>query len=223
MVFSCHKNSSLPLFKLFFVCTKRVAIYSSKWLIQCSAMPEKSNLLERKVVIGFIPDLCNCSKKRRHRHWIWSFFFVPRVCWYCTVLIIQNFAFTPVHVLYISYYNSKIVWNFLTAIWHLQKQPSFLTTFIICATWTLLPSGHACLSESSVLQLKLKALILDIIHNISVVKQLNQAGVTSPDAWAWQKQLRFYMGTDKCCLIHMVDAEFRYTYEYQVCWQLDRR
>ncbi|KAI3354358.1 hypothetical protein L3Q82_018881, partial [Scortum barcoo] len=69
--------------------------------------------------------------------------------------------------------------------------------------------------ESSVLQLKLKALILDIIHNISVVKQLNQAGVSSRDAWAWKKQLRFYMGTDKCCVIHMVDAQFSYTYEYQ--------
>uniref|UniRef100_A0A3Q1HTI5 Cytoplasmic dynein 2 heavy chain 1 n=1 Tax=Anabas testudineus TaxID=64144 RepID=A0A3Q1HTI5_ANATE len=70
-------------------------------------------------------------------------------------------------------------------------------------------------TESSVLQLKLKALILDIIHNISVVKQLNHTGVTGPDAWGWKKQLRFYMGPDKCCHIHMVDAEFSYTYEYQ--------
>uniref|UniRef100_A0A4W6F7X0 Cytoplasmic dynein 2 heavy chain 1 n=1 Tax=Lates calcarifer TaxID=8187 RepID=A0A4W6F7X0_LATCA len=70
-------------------------------------------------------------------------------------------------------------------------------------------------TESSVLQLKLKALILDIIHNISVVKQLSQAEVTSPDAWAWKKQLRFYMGPDKCCYMHMVDAQFSYTYEYQ--------
>ncbi|XP_025753905.1 cytoplasmic dynein 2 heavy chain 1 isoform X2 [Oreochromis niloticus] len=70
-------------------------------------------------------------------------------------------------------------------------------------------------TDSSVLQLKLKALILDIIHNISVVKQLNQAGVTSTDAWAWKKQLRFYMGPEKCCHIHMVDAQFSYTYEYQ--------
>uniref|UniRef100_A0A671UTN4 Cytoplasmic dynein 2 heavy chain 1 n=1 Tax=Sparus aurata TaxID=8175 RepID=A0A671UTN4_SPAAU len=69
--------------------------------------------------------------------------------------------------------------------------------------------------NSNVLQLKLKALILDIIHNISVVKQLSQEGVTSPDAWAWKKQLRFYMGSDKCCLMHMVDAQFSYTYEYQ--------
>uniref|UniRef100_A0A3P9QAB0 Cytoplasmic dynein 2 heavy chain 1 n=1 Tax=Poecilia reticulata TaxID=8081 RepID=A0A3P9QAB0_POERE len=70
-------------------------------------------------------------------------------------------------------------------------------------------------TESSILQLKLKALILDIIHNISVVKQLNQAGVTSTDDWAWKKQLRFYIGTDKSCRIHMVDAQFSYTYEYQ--------
>ncbi|KAM9852784.1 cytoplasmic dynein 2 heavy chain 1 isoform 4-T4 [Aulostomus maculatus] len=74
--------------------------------------------------------------------------------------------------------------------------------------------GHAN-TDSGILQLKLKALILDIIHNISVVKQLNQAGVTSLDAWAWKKQLRFYMGPDKCCQIHMVDAKFSYTYEYQ--------
>ncbi|XP_028320044.1 cytoplasmic dynein 2 heavy chain 1 isoform X2 [Gouania willdenowi] len=70
-------------------------------------------------------------------------------------------------------------------------------------------------TESSVLQLKLKALILDIIHNISVVKQLNQEGVTTIDAWAWKKQLRFYMGPDKCCFMQMVDAQFSYTYEYQ--------
>ncbi|CAG6004611.1 unnamed protein product [Menidia menidia] len=70
-------------------------------------------------------------------------------------------------------------------------------------------------AESSILQLKLKALILDIIHSISVVKQLNQAGVASTDEWIWKKQLRFYMGPDKCCHIQMVDAQFSYTYEYQ--------
>ncbi|XP_036005544.1 cytoplasmic dynein 2 heavy chain 1 isoform X1 [Fundulus heteroclitus] len=70
-------------------------------------------------------------------------------------------------------------------------------------------------TDSNILQLKLKALILDIIHNISVVKELNQAGVSSTDDWAWKKQLRFYMGTDKSCHIHMVDAQFSYTYEYQ--------
>ncbi|PKU41804.1 cytoplasmic dynein 2 heavy chain 1 [Limosa lapponica baueri] len=69
-------------------------------------------------------------------------------------------------------------------------------------------------AESGILELKLKALILDIIHNIDVVKQLNQAQVHSVEDWAWKKQLRFYM-KDQKCYVQMVDAELQYTYEYQ--------
>ncbi|XP_038236236.1 cytoplasmic dynein 2 heavy chain 1 isoform X1 [Dermochelys coriacea] len=68
--------------------------------------------------------------------------------------------------------------------------------------------------DSGILELKLKALILDIIHNIDVVKQLNQAQINSVDDWAWKKQLRFYL-KDQKCYIQMVDAELQYTYEYQ--------
>jgi len=70
-------------------------------------------------------------------------------------------------------------------------------------------------AESGILELKLKALILDIIHNIDVVKQLNQAQVRNVEDWAWKKQLRFYM-KDQKCYVQMVDAELQYTYEYQV-------
>ncbi|XP_062329494.1 dynein cytoplasmic 2 heavy chain 1 [Osmerus eperlanus] len=76
-------------------------------------------------------------------------------------------------------------------------------------------SEDATNTEASVLQLKLKALILDVIHNISVVRELGRAGVSSPEAWAWKRQLRFYLGQDKHCLLHMVEASFSYTYEYQ--------
>ncbi|XP_035398354.1 cytoplasmic dynein 2 heavy chain 1 [Cygnus atratus] len=69
-------------------------------------------------------------------------------------------------------------------------------------------------TESGNLELKLKALILDIIHNIDLVKQLNQAQVHSAEDWAWKKQLRFYM-KDQKCYVQMVDAELQYTYEYQ--------
>ncbi|XP_040400085.1 cytoplasmic dynein 2 heavy chain 1 isoform X2 [Cygnus olor] len=69
-------------------------------------------------------------------------------------------------------------------------------------------------TESGILELKLKALILDIIHNIDLVKQLNQAQVHSAEDWAWKKQLRFYM-KDQKCYVQMVDAELQYTYEYQ--------
>lgn len=70
-------------------------------------------------------------------------------------------------------------------------------------------------AESGILELKLKALILDIIHNIDLVKQLNQAQIRSAEDWVWKKQLRFYM-KDQKCYVQMVDAEFQYTYEYQV-------
>lgn len=70
-------------------------------------------------------------------------------------------------------------------------------------------------AESGILELKLKALILDIIHNIDLVKQLNQAQIHSAEDWAWKKQLRFYM-KDQKCYVQMVDAELQYTYEYQV-------
>ncbi|XP_013915709.1 PREDICTED: cytoplasmic dynein 2 heavy chain 1 [Thamnophis sirtalis] len=72
-------------------------------------------------------------------------------------------------------------------------------------------SGNA---ESGILELKLKALILDVIHNIDTVQQLIAAQVNSTDDWAWKKQLRFYL-KDKKCYIQMVDAELQYTYEYQ--------
>ena len=70
--------------------------------------------------------------------------------------------------------------------------------------------------ESGILELKLKALILDIIHNIDVVKQLNQVQVYSTEDWAWKKQVRFYMKSDHTCYVQMVDTELQYTYEYQV-------
>lgn len=72
-------------------------------------------------------------------------------------------------------------------------------------------------TESGILELKLKALILDIIHNIDVVKQLNQVQIHTTEDWAWKKQVRFYMKSDHTCYVQMVDSELHYTYEYQVC------
>uniref|UniRef100_A0A7S1KLM8 Cytoplasmic dynein 2 heavy chain 1 n=1 Tax=Percolomonas cosmopolitus TaxID=63605 RepID=A0A7S1KLM8_9EUKA len=69
-------------------------------------------------------------------------------------------------------------------------------------------------------ELKLKSLILDLIHNIDVVEQLMEGKVSQLSNWGWQKQLRFYFETkegtsSKDCFIRMCDAEFHYTYEYQ--------
>ena len=69
--------------------------------------------------------------------------------------------------------------------------------------------------NSKVLQLKLKALVLDIIHYIDIVKLLDENRVKSIGHWLWQKQLRFYQGHGDMTKIRMVDAEFAYTFEYQ--------
>ena len=45
-------------------------------------------------------------------------------------------------------------------------------------------------TDANVLDLKLKALILDTIHNIEVVELLIEKNVKSKDEWLWQKQLR---------------------------------
>ena len=70
-------------------------------------------------------------------------------------------------------------------------------------------------SDRKVADLKIKSLILDIWHQIDVVKQLQDSKVTSVTDWTWQRQLRFYMKKDNVCVVRMYDAEFLYTYEYQ--------
>ncbi|KAL6730872.1 hypothetical protein Aduo_001798 [Ancylostoma duodenale] len=68
--------------------------------------------------------------------------------------------------------------------------------------------------EDVVLDLKLKALILDIIHHIDVVEQLVSNSSSSTQCWTWQKQLRFYVVGDGV-VARQVNSEFAYTYEYQ--------
>ncbi|CAJ0594203.1 unnamed protein product [Cylicocyclus nassatus] len=68
--------------------------------------------------------------------------------------------------------------------------------------------------EDVVLDLKLKALILDLIHHIDVVDQLTHSKSDSTQCWTWQKQLRFYLVGD-AVVARQVNSEFAYTYEYQ--------
>ena len=44
--------------------------------------------------------------------------------------------------------------------------------------------------DTNVLELKLKALILDTIHNIDLIEQLEDSRISNPQEWLWQKQLR---------------------------------
>ncbi|CAI4230143.1 unnamed protein product [Auanema sp. JU1783] len=67
---------------------------------------------------------------------------------------------------------------------------------------------------NKVLELKLKSLILDLIHNIDVVDQLITLQSNDINSWTWQRQLRFYMVNEKV-VMKQVNSEFDYTYEYQ--------
>ena len=63
----------------------------------------------------------------------------------------------------------------------------------------------------------MKALILDIIHNISVVDELLADGIVQsrqPNDWMWYKQLRYALDGQNL-QVGMCDAFFDYTYEYQ--------
>ncbi|KRX18927.1 Cytoplasmic dynein 2 heavy chain 1 [Trichinella nelsoni] len=69
-------------------------------------------------------------------------------------------------------------------------------------------------TDSTILQLKLKALILDLIHNLQIVNNLRKASVTSKDCWQWQMQLRFYLENNETVIVRIVDVEYMYNYEY---------
>ena len=86
-------------------------------------------------------------------------------------------------------------------------------------------------SNEKVLQLKIQALILDVIHNLDVIEDLMGNKVKSLDDWFWLKQLRYahnpeirdidHDGGGACAnglspvSVEMVQANFQYSFEYQ--------
>ena len=67
-----------------------------------------------------------------------------------------------------------------------------------------------------VMQLKIQSLVLDLIHSIDVVEQLQRENCSDPAQWAWRRQLRYYdapkTGEVK---VSMDNGIFSYSYEYQ--------
>ena len=64
---------------------------------------------------------------------------------------------------------------------------------------------------------KLKALILDLIHNIEILDVLIKNNVHDPTEWLWYKQLKYTVSGQRSekCQVGMCDAVFDYTFEYQ--------
>ena len=62
--------------------------------------------------------------------------------------------------------------------------------------------------------IKVKSLILDLIHNIEVTDCLIESKANNIHDWQWHRQLKFFINSN-LCIIRMVEAVFNYTYEYQ--------
>jgi dynein heavy chain 2, cytosolic len=76
---------------------------------------------------------------------------------------------------------------------------------------TLLASG-----ASKLISVKLKSMILDIIHQISIVDSLESTGTSSLEDWEWFKQLKASMNSSKTAEISMCKATFDFSYYFQL-------
>ena len=60
--------------------------------------------------------------------------------------------------------------------------------------------------------------VLDVIHHLDVVESLISEGTSTPEDWAWVKQLRYYKTGregNAGVLVKMADAALDYSWEYQ--------
>ncbi|VEN39261.1 unnamed protein product [Callosobruchus maculatus] len=77
-----------------------------------------------------------------------------------------------------------------------------------------LNSGQSTSESDNVLTIKLKALLLDTIHYITVLEELINNNVSKLSDWVWQKQLRYYVNSAGDVTIKMANARMDYSYEY---------
>lgn len=79
--------------------------------------------------------------------------------------------------------------------------------------------------SGSLVGIKLRALLLDLVHYSGVVEQLQQHNVVHTTDWHWLCQLRYYFGkgdrtsgaagnANRQVCVRMVYAEFEYAYEF---------
>lgn len=73
-------------------------------------------------------------------------------------------------------------------------------------------TNFAC--ADNLTQIKVRGLLLDLVHYVYVVQQLIDENVTHAQDWEWMQQMRFYMSSSSLVTIRMVFAEFEYSYEY---------
>jgi dynein heavy chain 2, cytosolic len=70
-------------------------------------------------------------------------------------------------------------------------------------------------TENSLTQLKIRALLFDMVHHVTTVEYLVKHNVTNLNDWHWLQQIKFYFNIrTEAITIKSVNAEFEYSYEY---------
>lgn len=69
-------------------------------------------------------------------------------------------------------------------------------------------------NDDNLLRIKVRALLMGLVHYVTVVETLIEQNVTSCDDWFWLQQIKFYVSNQQMVVIRMVYAEFEYGFEY---------
>ena len=70
-------------------------------------------------------------------------------------------------------------------------------------------------TKNSLTQLKIRALLFDMVHHVTTVEYLIKHNVTNLNDWHWLQQIKFYYNTrTEAVTIKSVNAEFEYSYEF---------
>lgn len=82
----------------------------------------------------------------------------------------------------------------------------------------LIQSSDLVNSDDELIRIKIKSLILDLIHQRDVLLELTNINIDSLEQWEYQKLLKYYLSVangEISCKIKMMNSEFSYTFEYQ--------
>lgn len=64
-------------------------------------------------------------------------------------------------------------------------------------------------------KIKVRSILLDLVHQVTIVQQLIDENVTNVLDWGWVQQMKFFFNSStKMVTVKMVSAEFDYSYEY---------
>jgi dynein heavy chain 2, cytosolic len=69
-------------------------------------------------------------------------------------------------------------------------------------------------TKNKLLQTKIRSLLFDLVYQSNTIQYLIDHNVTNPKDWYWLQQLRFCINKQDMVTVHMVYAEFDYSYEY---------